>query len=119
MIPWPVSIHIADSDLRGLSAKFATAQTTAITAGYASYPFYTIRRRLQMQTEKPQSEWLYAGTVDCLRKIVGKGGVLALYKGAGANAIRTVGAALVLLLYGEIKKMMGYEDIGVADGRNG
>merc|ERR1712151_499169 len=30
------------------------AQTSAISAGYASYPFDTVRRRLQMQSEKPQ-----------------------------------------------------------------
>jgi len=41
-----------------LASVFAIAQTTAIASGYASYPFDTIRRRLQMQSEKPQSEWL-------------------------------------------------------------
>ena len=54
----------------GLLSKFAIAQATAITAGYASYPFDTIRRRLQMQSEKPESEWLYKGTVDCFFKIM-------------------------------------------------
>ena len=34
-------------------------------------------------------------------------GVQAMFKGAGANALRTVGSALVLVLYGEIKVMMG------------
>ena len=93
----------------GLASKFAIAQVTAITAGYASYPFDTIRRRLQMQSEKPQSEWLYKGTVDCFWKILREEGTGALFKGAGANVFRTVGAALVLVLYGEIKTMMGFE----------
>ncbi len=92
----------------GLSTKFAIAQTTAITAGYASYPLDTIRRRLQMQSEKPRAEWLYDGTMDCLRKIVKEEGVIALYKGAGANVIRTVGAALVLVLYDEVKNWRYY-----------
>jgi solute carrier family 25 (adenine nucleotide translocator) protein 4/5/6/31 len=98
-----------DSGLVGLASKFAIAQATAIVAGYASYPFDTIRRRLQMQSEKPKAEWLYKGTTDCLLKIVKDEGTGALFKGAGANALRTVGSALVLVLYGEIKAAMGYE----------
>jgi solute carrier family 25 (adenine nucleotide translocator) protein 4/5/6/31 len=98
-----------DSGLVGLASKFAIAQATAIVAGYASYPFDTIRRRLQMQSEKPKAEWLYKGTTDCLLKIIKDEGTGALFKGAGANALRTVGSALVLVLYGEIKAAMGYE----------
>lgn len=41
-----------DRGLKGLFSKFAIAQTVAIASGYASYPFDTIRRRLQMQSEK-------------------------------------------------------------------
>ena len=98
-----------DKGLLGLVSKFGIAQVTAITAGYASYPFDTIRRRLQMQSEKPKDQWLYKGTVDCFYKILKEEGTGALFKGAGANALRTVGSALVLVLYGEIKLMMGFE----------
>jgi solute carrier family 25 (adenine nucleotide translocator) protein 4/5/6/31 len=84
------------------STKFACAQTSAIAAGYASYPFDTVRRRLQMQSEKPQSEWVYSGTMDCFAKIIKNEGTTALFKGAGANALRTVGAAMVLVMYSEI-----------------
>merc|ERR1712224_146266 len=89
-----------ESGFVGLASKFACAQTAALAAAYASYPFDTVRRRLQMQSEKPQSEWLYKGTLDCFSKIL-------KVKGAAANALRTVGSALVLVLYGEIKVMMG------------
>ena len=65
-----------DKGAIGLISKFAIAQATAITAGYASYPFDTVRRRLQMQSEKPQSEWLYKGTVDCFFKIMKDEGTL-------------------------------------------
>lgn len=95
-----------DKGLVGLISKFAIAQATAITAGYASYPFDTVRRRLQMQSEKPKEEWLYKGTMDCFSKIAKEEGVSALFKGAGANALRTVGSALVLVLYGEIKEAL-------------
>jgi len=92
-----------DKGMVGLASKFCIAQITAITAGYASYPFDTVRRRLQMQSEKPKSEWLYKGTMDCFAKVASEEGIPALFKGAGANALRTVGSALVLVLYGEIK----------------
>jgi solute carrier family 25 (adenine nucleotide translocator) protein 4/5/6/31 len=98
-----------DAGIIRLISTFAIAQATAITAGYASYPFDTIRRRLQMQSEKPVEEWLYKGTMDCLVKIMKDEGTNALFKGAGANALRTVGSALVLVLYGEIKAAMGFE----------
>jgi solute carrier family 25 (adenine nucleotide translocator) protein 4/5/6/31 len=89
------------------ASKFACAQTSAICAGYASYPFDTVRRRLQMQSEKPESEWVYKGTSDCFGKIIKEEGTTALFKGAGANALRTVGAAMVLVLYSEITAVFG------------
>jgi len=89
------------------SSKFACAQTSAIAAGYFSYPFDTVRRRLQMQSELPESEWVYKGTADCFGKIMKEEGTTALFKGAGANALRTVGAALVLVLYSEITAAFG------------
>ena len=39
-------------------------------------------------------------------KIARDEGAMALFKGAGANALRTVGSALVLVMYGEIKDML-------------
>jgi len=84
------------------ASKFGCAQFSAISAGYASYPFDTVRRRLQMQSEKPQEEWVYKGTADCFAKIAKDEGTSALFKGAGANALRTVGAAMVLVMYSEI-----------------
>merc|ERR1712196_86247 len=89
------------------ASKFAVAQFTAISAGYASYPSDTVRRRLQMQSEKPKDQWLYKGTGHCFAKVMKDEGVTALFKGAGANALRTVGSALVLVLYGEIQRAMG------------
>merc|ERR1712194_302661 len=75
-------------------------------AGFISYPFDTVRRRLQMQSEKPKAEWLYTGTVDCAVKIVKDEGVGAIFKGFAANVLRTLGGALVLVGYDEIKAMM-------------
>jgi len=96
-----------DKGISGLLSKFAIAQCVAICAGYASYPFDTIRRRLQMQSEKPKEQWLYKGTAHCFTKILKDEGPTAMFKGAGANALRTVGSALVLVLYDQIKTVMG------------
>jgi len=96
-----------DHGFKGIAVKFGCAQTAALCAAYASYPFDTVRRRLQMQSEKPQEEWVYKGTMNCFSKILAEEGFGALFKGAGANALRTVGSALVLVLYGEIKSFFG------------
>merc|ERR1711861_118737 len=95
-----------DHGFKGIAVKFACAQTAALCAAYASYPFDTVRRRLQMQSEKPKEEWVYKGTMHCFGKIMKDEGTGALFKGAGANALRTVGSALVLVMYGEIKTML-------------
>merc|ERR1712178_143209 len=92
-----------DHGIKGIAVKFACAQTAALCAAYASSPCDTVRRRLQMQSEKPQEEWVYKGTMHCFGKIMKDEGTGALFKGAGANALRTVGSALVLVMYGEIK----------------
>jgi len=95
-----------DTNIMGWISKFFIAQGVAIAAGYASYPFDTIRRRLQMQSEKPQEEWTYKGTVDCFKKILKDEGGKAFFKGAGANALRTVGSAMVLVLYDQLQLLL-------------
>jgi hypothetical protein len=44
----------SNDTLTRAASTFACAQFAAISAGYASYPFDTVRRRLQMQSEKPK-----------------------------------------------------------------
>jgi len=102
--PWARSGGIAQ-----ILSTFFIAQTAAIIAGYTSYPFDTVRRRLQMQSEKPREKWQYKGTMDCFSKIVKTEGTTALFKGAGANALRTVGAALVLVLYDQLRMVFGID----------
>merc|ERR1711973_186100 len=95
-----------DTGIMGVCSKFAIAQSVAISAGYASYPFDTIRRRLQMQSERPKEEWTYKGTTDCFSKILKEEGGAAFFKGAGANALRTVGSAMVLVLYDQFQTLL-------------
>lgn len=95
-----------DKGIKGICSKFVIAQSVAIASGYASYPFDTVRRRLQMQSEKPPEEWLYKGTADCFGKIMKEEGMASFFKGAGANALRTVGSALVLVMYDQMKTVL-------------
>merc|ERR1712023_330783 len=81
-------------------------QFGVIMSGFVTYPFDTVRRRLQMQSEKPIEERMYKGAVHCAQKIIADEGVKAMFKGAGANILRGTGAALVLVLYGEAKNMI-------------
>merc|ERR1712227_1092852 len=97
-----------DTGMMGLASTFAAAQTAIILGAGISYPFDTVRRRLQMQAEKPVEEHIYKGTFDCLKKIAAEEGIAAgVYKGFVANAFRSVGAALVLVLYDRSKKYLG------------
>mmetsp|Transcript_49562 Transcript_49562/g.97994 ORF Transcript_49562/g.97994 Transcript_49562/m.97994 type:complete len:312 (-) Transcript_49562:6-941(-) len=81
----------ARSDLLGMTTKFSQAQLAALSATLVAFPFDTVRRRLQMQSEKSIFDQTYSGTLDCFSVIIRKEGPLALYRGAGANAIKTVG----------------------------
>merc|ERR1711935_580956 len=89
-----------------LASKFVMGQIAVTASGLVAYPFDTVRRRLQMQSDKPVSERLYKGTMDCAVKIMKDEGPNGMYKGALANIFRGVGASLVLVLYGEIKLAM-------------
>ena len=99
ILPW-----IRDEGLKGLVSKFTCAQAAALCAAYASYPFDTVRRRLQADAQRPLGERRYKGNLDCLKKIYRVEGVRALFRGAGYNALRTITSALALVAYGELKK---------------
>merc|ERR1712218_757535 len=88
----------------GAVTTFAAAQTAITIGAGATYPFDTVRRRLQMQSEKPVEEHLYKGTMDCFKKIGAEEGMTkGLYKGFLANVVRSVGGALVLVFYERAK----------------
>lgn len=56
---------------------------------------------------QPKEQWLYSGTVDCAVKIIKDEGIGAMFKGFAANVLRTLGGALVLVGYDEIKRIIG------------
>uniref|UniRef100_A0A0K2TV63 ADP/ATP translocase n=1 Tax=Lepeophtheirus salmonis TaxID=72036 RepID=A0A0K2TV63_LEPSM len=87
-------------DKPSFGTKFAIAQTVAACSVSIAYPFDTVRRRLMMMSG--EGEKMYSGTVDCWKKIVKEEGSRALFKGNFTNVLRSVGCALVLVLYDEI-----------------
>merc|ERR1712093_52268 len=88
-----------DLGIMGLVSTFCAAQTAVLCSALVTYPFDTVRRRLQMEPEKPQADRIYKGTFHCVQVVAKEEGPTALYKGFVANALRTVGAAMVLVLY--------------------
>merc|ERR1719324_711131 len=97
-----------DKGIMGAVSSFVAAQTAITFGAGATYPFDTVRRRMQMQSEKPAEEHIYKGTMDCFKKIAADEGLASgLYKGFIANVIRSVGGALVLVLYERSKMYLG------------
>lgn len=83
--------------------NWAFAQFVTVTAGVASYPLDTVRRRLMMQSGKTGADIQYHGTLDCFRKIAAQEGPRAFFKGSLSNVIRGTGGALVLVFYDKIQ----------------
>lgn len=84
--------------------RWLTAQAVTTSAGLISYPLDTVRRRMMMQAGLEQR--MYANTLDCWRKIYQTEGAMSFYRGAVSNMFRGTGAALILVLYDEIKHLM-------------
>jgi len=84
--------------------SWAIAQTVTTVAGFISYPFDTVRRRMMMQSGR--ADKMYKNTIDCWGKIYKSEGGNAFFKGAFSNVLRGTGGALVLVLYDEIKTFL-------------
>jgi solute carrier family 25 (adenine nucleotide translocator) protein 4/5/6/31 len=103
-----INPYAKDKGLLGAVSTFVAAQSAITLGAGATYPFDTVRRRMQMQAEKPPEEHLYKGTGHCFRTIAAEEGLAAgLYKGFVANIVRSVGGALVLVFYDRAKTYLG------------
>lgn len=98
--------YLVDPKNKNLLVSWMIAQTVTTVAGFGSYPFDTVRRRLMLQSGLPENERMYKGTVDCWSKIAKTEGSRAFFKGALSNVIRGTGGAFVLVLYDEIRAFM-------------
>jgi len=88
-------------------AMWAFAQAVTVSAGIASYPLDTVRRRLMMQSGRTGADIMYTGTMDCFRKILKNEGAKAFFKGSLSNVLRGTGGALVLVFYDKIQSYLG------------
>lgn len=86
--------------------RWLAAQAVTTSAGLISYPLDTVRRRMMMQAGLEQK--MYANTLDCWRKLYRTEGARSFYRGAVSNMFRGTGAALILVLYDELKYFMGW-----------
>ena len=80
-------------------ALVALSYGITVSASFACYPFDTISRRAMMRSGE---QLKYPTTLHCLRDIIMKEGVTHIYKGFGANMLRSLGGTMVLLVYDKI-----------------
>ena len=73
-----------------------------VSAGLASYPIDTIRRRMMMTSGEAVK---YKGSFDCFIQVVRNEGPMSLMKGAGANILRGVAGAGVLAGFDKFKAL--------------
>jgi solute carrier family 25 (adenine nucleotide translocator) protein 4/5/6/31 len=77
----------------GIALSFLLGYGVTVTSGLISYPVDTIRRRMMMTSGQAVK---YKGSLDCMFQIIRNEGVIALFKGAGANILRGIAGAGVL-----------------------
>jgi len=90
----------------GMIISFIIAQCVVTISGFVSYPLDTVRRRMMMQSGQSYEQRMYKSTADCWAKILKNEGPRAFFKGAFSNILRGTGAALVLVFYDEVKKLL-------------
>jgi len=83
--------------------KFGLAMCVDVSAAVFAYPIDTVRRRLMMQSGNAVQE--FTTSAQAISHIMKNEGVAGFYKGCGANNIRAISSALVLVTYDEIKKI--------------
>jgi len=81
---------------------FMLGWAVTITSGLAAYPIDTIKRRM-MLTAGEQVK--YTSSLACLKEVLAKEGMSALYKGAGVNIVRGVAGAGVLTGFDKLKEI--------------
>merc|ERR1711939_1303083 len=61
-------ILFEDVKKANILAVWAFAQFVTVSAGIASYPLDTVRRRLMMTSGKTGADRMYNGTIDCFKR---------------------------------------------------
>lgn len=74
-----------------LPTLFTSSMIAGVAAAVASLPFDMIKTRLQRMQAGPDGRMPYSGIADCMRKIVAKEGVGALYTGLWPTYVLRIG----------------------------
>ncbi|KAH7289409.1 hypothetical protein KP509_30G000300 [Ceratopteris richardii] len=99
-------IMLKESSSIPIWKRWLAAQAVTTSAGLISYPLDTVRRRMMMQAGLERR--MYMSTLDCWKKIYRSEGPRSFYRGAVSNMFRGTGAALILVLYDELKYFMNW-----------
>jgi len=91
--------------------KFALGYAVTVSAGLISYPLDTVRRRMMMTSGEAVK---YKGSVDCASQILKAEGVSSFFKGAGANILRGIAGAGVLVGFDEFQRIYVEMRVGAA-----
>jgi len=82
---------------KDLMGKFLLAQGVTLTAGLATYPLDTLRRRLAMQGGRKAPD--YWNGMDCARKMVEREGVRSLFRGVLFRTGLNMSGSVALVVY--------------------
>lgn len=86
----------------GIALSFVLSYSVTVSSNLMAYPLDTIRRRMMFRSgEKVQ----YRGSMDCAMQIIRNEGAMALMKGAGANIVRNLAGAGVLVGFDKFKDL--------------
>jgi len=96
-----------------LAATFFLGWGVTITAGLASYPLDTVRRRMMMTSGEAVK---YSSSYAAFKEIIAKEGTKSLFKGAGANILRAVAGAGVLAGYDKLQMIFFGKTYGSGGG---
>ncbi|CAO3669190.1 unnamed protein product [Umbelopsis vinacea] len=83
-----------------LFANFAVGYAVVTGASLVSYPIDTVRRRMMLTSGQAIK---YDSSIHAFREILAKEGSTALFRGAGANILRGIAAAMVISLYDQFQ----------------
>jgi solute carrier family 25 (adenine nucleotide translocator) protein 4/5/6/31 len=88
-----------EKTLAGILSGDFIGQVAVLLGMLASYPFITVKSRLQMEATLPLEQRLYKGEWDCFKQIVKQEGWLGLFRGAQVNMAKGIISGLILGLF--------------------